>query len=110
LLLCAFSFLCARALGPTTWAALGVNGVSFIGRMGLGVNVWLHTEAIGSPARASSRWATFDEYLRSQSRASDLSLLIAVAWMACALLPYLRELTTRGAGAGDGASPPAARE
>lgn len=98
LLLCVFTLLAARPLGPFVWAAFAVNAVSFVERAGLGVNVWIHTSDIRDRSLASTTWGTFDGYLASQGQASNVSLAVGVALAVGGLVLYARGLRREAAG------------
>jgi hypothetical protein len=62
--------------------------------VGQGVNVLLHTNRIWSEPEASTRWKTFDEYLRSDSLSGFVTLaMTAVA--VCYLSWPARESTAQ---------------
>ena len=66
----------SRRWGATTWGSLVPAGLFLSWPVGQGINVLLHTNSIWSQARATSRWARFDEYLWSNSIAAVVSLVI----------------------------------
>jgi hypothetical protein len=93
-LLCLFSVLSARRLGATVWWAFAAGVVPFAHRVGLGLNVWLHTAGSLTPFEATTAWATFDEYLQSREIASETSLVVGMLVAACSVGWYA--LTSKG--------------
>ena len=94
--LIAFSFLAARKLGPIVWGALGVSLVSFSRPICEGVNILLHTRHVWDPARATSTWMSFDNYLQSQYVASTVSLVVTAPLMVWCFVWFARELKAQG--------------
>jgi hypothetical protein len=91
-LMVAFSIVAARSLGPSVWAALGVAQIGFIGKLGGGANVLLHTRNVWQRADASSDWATYDAYVRSQRWAFDASLVLGILVAVVCMWQYRRAL------------------
>lgn len=92
LLLSVFTLLAAGKIGPFVWAAFGINLTSFVTRIGAAINVWLHSSGVWRGPEARTSWTSFEEYFQSKKAASDASLAVAVAVVACCLVWYVRAL------------------
>ena len=90
---CAFTLVAARLLGSTVWWAFAANMIAFVGRMGTGVNVLLHTSHALTRSQATTTWPTFETFLQSQKTASGASLVVGMLVAGFSLVWYKRALT-----------------
>jgi len=86
--------LSSRRWGAPIWGNLVPASIFLSWPVGQGMNVLLHTSHIWSRARATSQWASFDEYLWSDSIAAVISLVIVSI-----VIARLRHLWRSGAAA-----------
>jgi hypothetical protein len=85
--------LSSRRWGAAIWGSLFPAGIFLSSPVGQGINVLLHTNSIWSQTRATSRWASFDEYLWSSNIACVASLVIVFI-----VIARVRYLWRSGAG------------
>jgi hypothetical protein len=95
-LMLAFAFASVRRLGPGVWACLGVALIGFVGKVGAGANILLHTRQLWDASYASSDWTSFDAYLSSRETSFSVSLCIGVVLSAACILQYGRSLRAAG--------------
>jgi hypothetical protein len=108
-LMLAFAVASSVRLGPNAWTALAVALTDFASKIGLGVNVLLHTSRLWEASNAVSRWPTLQAYQESRQLALTFSLSAGVLAFGACLLQYYRATrpSTEGVENGGSSPPPA---
>jgi hypothetical protein len=91
LVILGLGFGTSRWLGPSVWSNLWPAAIFLSSPTGQWVNVMAHTSHIWSPTDATCAWATFDEYLRSNTAAGVVSMVIfSIIWFGRATIAHRR--------------------